>query len=313
MLNKSIRPLAISTDLKEIANLLSVCFADSMDEDGERYIEYLRRFSQAMFFTKMAERNPEKYSLPGEGFIYEDKGKLVGNITLSRVKYQNEMIYLISNVAVWPEYRGKGIAKELTRTALQYIESKGVKQVWLQVKQQNQTAIDLYTQFDFQAFMTRTTWMRKVPNIYLKEPEELSLRKRKKDEWEIQKKLLEKIYPVELTTAYGFEIASIQPILRNVIKDVLRSRITTHCAAEIDQQVGFASYELFPEQSYVNLWIAVPGVLEKRFLKLLIPAVHERIGKEIRVNYPEKECENCFREIGMQELNTLQWMRKYLI
>ena len=313
MLNKSIRPLNISTDLKEIANLLSVCFAESMDEDGERYIEYLRRFSQTMLFTKMAERNPEKYSLPGEGFIYGDKGKLVGNITLSWMKYQNEMIYLISNVAVRPEYRGKGIAKELTRTALQYIESKGVKQVWLQVKQENQTAIDLYTQFDFQAFMTRTTWMRKAPNIYLKKPEEISLRKRKKNEWEIQKKLLERTYPIELTTAYGFEIASIQPILRNVIKDVLRSRITTHWATEIDQQVGFASYELFPEQSYVNLWIAVLGVLEKRFLKLLIPAVHERIGKEIRVNYPEKECANCFREIGMQELNTLQWMRKYLI
>lgn len=312
MFNKSIRPLAVSTDLKEIANLLSVCFTDSMDEDGERYIEYLRRFSQSMLFTKIAERNPEKYSLPGEGFIYEDKGKLVGNITLSRMKYQDEMIYLISNVAVLPEYRGKGIAKELTRTALQYIECKGVNQVWLQVKQENQTAIDLYTQFDFQSFMTRTTWMRKAPNIYLKKPEEISLRKRKKNEWEIQKKLLERMYPAELTSAYGFEIASIQPVLRNVIKDVLRSRITTHWAVEIDQQVGFASYDLFPDQSYVNLWVAVPEVMEKRFLSMLIPAVHARIGKEIRVNYPEKECANCFREIGMRELNTLIWKRKYI-
>jgi len=311
MINKSIRPLNLSTDLKEIANLLFVCFSDSMDEDGKRYIEYLRRFSQSLLFTKMAERNPEKYSLPGEGFVYEDKGKLVGNITLSPMKCQDEMIYLISNVAVLPEYRGKGIAKTLTRTALQYIESKGVKQVWLQVKQENQTAIDLYTQFQFQSFMTRTTWIRKNTDL-LHQPQKIFLRKRKKDEWEIQQKLLERIYPAELTTAYGFEIASIQPRLRNVINDVLRSRITTHWVCEIDQQIGFVSYDLFPEQSYVNLWVAVSETMEEQFLEVLIPTVHYRIGKEVRVNYPENECSTCFREIGMQELNTLLWKRKYL-
>ncbi len=312
MINKSIRPLNLSTDLKEIANLLFVCFSDSMDEDGKRYIEYLRRFSQSLLFTKMAERNPEKYSLPGEGFIYEDMGKLVGNITLSPMKYQQEIIYLVSNVAVLPEYRGKGIAKALTKTALQYVESKGVKQVWLQVKQENQAAIDLYTQFQFQSFMTRTTWIRKNTNIFLQQPEKIFLRKRKKDEWEIQQKLLERIYPAELTTAYGFEIASIQPRLRNVINDVLRSRITTHWVCEIDQQIGFISYDLFPEQSYVNLWVAVPETMEEQFLEVLIPTVHYRIGKEVRVNYPENECSACFREIGMQELNTLLWKRKYL-
>ncbi len=312
MINKSIRPLNLSTDLKEIANLLFVCFSDSMDEDGKRYIEYLRRFSQSPLFTKMAERNPEKYSLPGEGFVYEDKGKLVGNITLSPMKCQDEMIYLISNVAVLPEHRGKGIAKTLTRTALQYIESKGVKQVWLQVKQENQAAIDLYTQFQFQSFMTRTTWIRKNANLFLHQPRKIFLRKRKKDEWEIQQKLLGRIYPAELTTAYGFEIASIQPRLRNVINDVLRSRITTHWACEIDQQIGFISYDLFPEQSYVNLWVAVPETMEEQFLEVLIPTVHYRIGKEVRVNYPENEYSTCFREIGMQELNTLLWKRKYL-
>jgi GNAT superfamily N-acetyltransferase len=283
-----------------------------MDEDGERYIDYLRRFSQALLFTRMAQRKPEKYALPGEGFIYEDNGKLIGNITLSTIKIHDETVYLISNVAVLPEYRGKGIAKSLTRTALQYIESKGVKQIWLQVKRDNQPAIDLYDQFSFQTFMTRTTWIRKRTSLFLIENKIPSIRKRKKSEWETQKRLLERTYPAELTSAYCFEIASIQPVLRNVIKDVLRSRITNHWAVEIDQQVGFASYELFPEQTYVNLWIAAPEAMEKRFLSLLIPAVHARIGKEIRVNYPEKEHADCFRAIGMQELNTLIWKRKYI-
>lgn len=312
MLNKSIRPINVTTDLKGIANLLYICFSNSMDEGGERYIDYLRRFSQALLFTRMAQRKPEKYALPGEGFIYEDNGKLIGNITLSTIKIHDETVYLISNVAVLPEYRGKGIAKSLTRTALQYIESKGVKQIWLQVKRDNQPAIDLYDQFSFQTFMTRTTWIRKRTSLFLIENKIPSIRKRKKSEWETQKRLLERTYPDELTTTYGFEIASFQPILKNVVKGILKDKITSHWVSEIDGFCGFVSYDIFPTQSYTNLWVAAPEEMEKTFLKILIPAAQKRIGNEVRVNYPEEQCADCFRELGMQELNTLYWKRTYL-
>ena len=312
MINKKIRPLKISTDLKQIASLLEVCFSDSMDEDGKRYIAYLREFSQTILFTKIAEKNPEMYSLPAEGFVYEEKEKLVGNITLSPMKYGDEIVYLISNVGVLPEYREKGIAKLLTKTALEYIMCQGVRQTWLQVKQENHAAIELYRQFQFQSFMTRTTWIGKRENLFLKKFDEYSLRKRKKEEWKTQKKLLERVYPGELTATYGFEIASMQPKIKNFVKNFLRGRITNHWAAEVNRQVGFVSYDLFPDQNYVNLWLGVPQPLEAQFIHILIPAVQARICNEIRVNYPEKECSDCFLAVGMQELNTLIWKRRYL-
>ncbi|HOJ01970.1 MAG TPA: GNAT family N-acetyltransferase [Anaerolineaceae bacterium] len=313
MMNKSIRPLHVATDLYQIADLLSICFSDSMDEDGERYIAYLRQFSQSLLFTKIAERYPEKYSLPGEGFVYEDGGRVVGNITLSPMKFEDETVYLISNVAVEPEHRGRGIAKLLTQTALRYVECKGVKQVWLQVKQGNQAAIKLYDQLDFQSFMVRTTWMRKKTNVFLKRPEKFALRKRKKGEWKIQRELLESTYPVELTAAYEFEIASVQPNLKRTIRDFFLSRVTLHWAAEINEQLGFVSYASLQDQSYVNLWIAAPVGYEQQFLKTLVPAVQARLGKEVRLNYPQHEYGDCFHELGMQELNTLVWKRKYLV
>ncbi len=312
MINKKIRPLKISTDLRQIAALLEICFFDSMDEDGKRYIAYLREFSQTILFTKIAEKNPEKYSLPAEGFVYEEKGKLIGNITLSPMKYGDEIVYLISNVGVLPDHRGKGIAKLLTKTALEYIECQGVRQIWLQVKQENQAAVDLYRQFQFQPFMTRTTWIGKRENLFLKKYDEYSLRKRKKEEWKVQKELLERIYPGELTATYGFETTSMQPKLHNFVKNFVRGRITNHWALSIDQQIGFVSYDLFPDQNYVNLWLAVPQELEQKFIQIMLPTVQARIFNEIRVNYPEKECSECFLASGMQELNTLQWMRVYL-
>ncbi len=312
MFNKKIRPFQLSTDLKQLADLLQNCFADSMDEDGERYITYLREFSQTVLFTKIAERNPEKYSLPSEGFVYEEKGKVVGNITLSPMKHGEDIVYLISNVGVLPQYREKGIANLLTKTALEYIECQGVKQVWLQVKQDNFVAIELYRKFQFQPFMTRTTWVGKKSSIFLKKPEQFILRKRKKEEWEIQKALLKRLYPGELTATYGFEIASLQPNLKNFVNNFLRGRITYHWATDIDQQPGYISYDLFPDQTYINLWLAVPQNLEAQFIKVLIPAIQARLFNEIRVNYPEKECADYFLAVGMQELNTLVWKRRYL-
>ena len=312
MIKPFIRPLRISTDLGVIAELLSVCFSDSMDEDGERYIAYLHDFAQSAFFTKLAERNPEKYSLPAEGFVYEENGKLIGNVTLSPMKYQGGTVYLISNVAVHPDYRGKGIATLLTKTSLQYLECKGIKQVWLQVKKENQAALALYDRFHFQSFMTRTTWIRKSSNIFLKKPANITLRRVRKEEFDSQKMLMERIYPAELTAAYGFEVASTQPLLKKWIKSIVQNRLRFHWTAEQEGQVGFASYDLFPEQSYVNLWVTAPAGWEESFYRAMIPAVQAKVGKEIRVNFPEKEFEDCFHEIGMQELNTLIWQKRQI-
>ena len=105
MFDPSIRPINLNTDLDGLADLLYLSFSDARDADGERYIAYLRRISQAALFTEIAKRNPEKYSLPGEGFVYEEDGRLLGNITLSRFELGAETVYLISNVAVNPEDR----------------------------------------------------------------------------------------------------------------------------------------------------------------------------------------------------------------
>ncbi|NMC46994.1 MAG: GNAT family N-acetyltransferase [Chloroflexi bacterium] len=315
MIDKNIRPISVTSDLKSIANLLYECFQEAMDEDGERYISYLRRISETPLFAKIAQRNPEKYSLPGEGFVYKERDKVIGNITLSLLKAKHEFVYVISNVAVRPDARGRGIAKALTETALRYIESKGVRETWLQVKNDNQAALRLYDDFGFETFMTRTTWAQKKANtLFLKETN-TTVHKRKKADWSTQRDQFAALHPAELTASFGFEIASFQPSLKQFIIDSLHDRIKVHWMDELGEAKGFISYELIPYQTYANLWLAVPQEksAESHFLRTLIPFANSRLGKEIRVNYPAGRAEESFGVIGMHPLNTLHWKKRKII
>ncbi|HAF61218.1 MAG TPA: hypothetical protein DCK95_02705 [Anaerolineaceae bacterium] len=312
MFNSSIRPIDVSTDLNGLADLLYTSFSDARDIDGERYIAYLRRFSQAALFAEIAKRKPEKYSLPGEGFVYEEGGRIIGNITLSSFELGKERIYLISNVAVNPDQRGKGIAKALTQTALHYIESQGVRQVWLQVKQQNPTAIHLYETFGFDTFMTRTTWMGEKQHAFLQQQNGSSIRKRKRSDWEDQKKQFEQLYPLELTCTYGFDVDSMRPELKNVLRDFIRNKISMHWVLEMEGNRGFISYDLYPYQTHTNLWLTAPEAMLEESIRKLVPFAYKRIGMEVRLNLPAELGAQACVDIGLTALNTLLWQRKYL-
>lgn len=56
----------------------------------------------------------------------------------------------ITNVAVFPAFRGQGAAKELVQTLLEHCKARALSFVTLEVRAANEAAIALYSQFDFQ-------------------------------------------------------------------------------------------------------------------------------------------------------------------
>lgn len=61
---------------------------------------------------------------------------------------------LVISMYVLPEYRNKGIAKELLQTLFNKLAEKGVQQVRLFVETQNEQAIGLYTSLGFKTVAT---------------------------------------------------------------------------------------------------------------------------------------------------------------
>ena len=79
------------------------------------------------------------------------------------------------NLAVFPEYRRKGIGEQLVLTLVEKLKGNDVYSLTLEVRASNESAIALYTKLGF-------TQVGRRPNYY-KNPKEDALILRK--EWEV--------------------------------------------------------------------------------------------------------------------------------
>lgn len=81
------------------------------------------------------------------GYIWEEDGKPVGLITVSRRGTTDS--WIIGNIAVLPEYRRRGIARKLVQAALEFIRERGRNMVILDVIAENLPAYKLYESLGF--------------------------------------------------------------------------------------------------------------------------------------------------------------------
>lgn len=137
------RPINLGRDVRPVLALLNLSFGPVRDRQG-RVVSDRFSLSQSAPFARrlgMASRG----FIPG--FVWEESGRIVGNVTLLESPIHGR--YLIANVAVHPEFRRRGIARGLMYEALAHIESWHGHQVYLQVESDNAAAIDLYHSLAF--------------------------------------------------------------------------------------------------------------------------------------------------------------------
>ncbi len=151
-----LRAVHLRHDLTAIADLIEVCFAASLDATGRSAIHEMRALSRMgpllWLLARLGQGIPGLY-----GFVWVERGRLVGNVTVTPAGYGNG--WMIANVAVLPDYRRRGIARQLMHAALAFVEERGAFAV-LQVDADNDSARALYTGLGFQVQRTFTRWRR---------------------------------------------------------------------------------------------------------------------------------------------------------
>lgn len=107
------------------------------------------------WFQHVLEENKQK---EGRIFIAEVDGKAVGFISL-RIELKGEQILLpdiksvlISDFIIHPEFRGKGIGKQLLQKAEEYAKEKNIKYIKLSVFAANTNAKDIYKNLGFKEY-----------------------------------------------------------------------------------------------------------------------------------------------------------------
>lgn len=78
-------------------------------------------------------------------FIQEEEQELVGYLVIHQLFDQGEVI----NVAVAPTYKGQKVAYQLFQAALKELAAKGLTSLFLEVRENNQPALNLYRKLGF--------------------------------------------------------------------------------------------------------------------------------------------------------------------
>ena len=180
--DEGIRRFAMRRDLRQLANLIQLTFRSELDQTGSSIVAEMRRLANIGPLLWLLDASPALSPFMG-GYVWIANGQLAGNVTLSLESGRRDL-WTISNVAVHPDFRGRGIARQLIEAAIQETRHKGAQLVVLEVQTDNLQAQRLYRELGFQVYDTVAElclpahkWAEQT------EPASLALRKRRPDDW----------------------------------------------------------------------------------------------------------------------------------
>ncbi|MDX1377337.1 MAG: GNAT family N-acetyltransferase [Anaerolineales bacterium] len=312
----NMRPMSMFRDLPAVADLIELCFADSMDRDGRRYIADMRRASHDNSFLKWASNMTENASLPLTGFVWEENERIIGNASLIPFRDRGKRIYLIANIAVHPDFRRRGIGRILTQRAMQYGWDKRSSALWLHVRDDNPGAIKLYEDLGFQEVVRRTTWTAKPDSLLPRLENDIQIVPRHSRFWPQQRNWLRRLHPDTLGWYRSFNFNSLQPGFLNWLYRVIMDSHIKQWAAVRDDQL-LATLAFTPVSGRSDSLIAATPTpqqgdeLHAQALTQLLIHVRRVMSRrtKLSLDYPGGEMTETFISAGYTERRTLLWMR----
>lgn len=312
-----LRAFDIRRDLTEVADLVERCFADTLDPDGQQYLRRMRSAARNSRFMQWASVVEEKVSMPLSGYVWEENGRVVGNLTLIPFNARGTRNYLIANVAVQPDYRRQGIARSLTATAIEHARRRGAPAAWLHVRDDNLGAVRLYQELEFEEIARRTTWVN-GPQKPEGEPAaekpwmgDVNVTMRRAQHWPQQRAWMEKTYPAELTWHLFLKPNELNPGLWGAFHRFLSGTyIWQWSALHAEQLLGVLAYQTTP--SYADsLWLAASTENEEVAAHALLSYARKHLPphRPLSLDYPAGRAVQAIQSAGFQVHQTLIWMK----
>ncbi len=315
--SSQLRPFDVRKDLNAVADLIETCFADTLDEDGRRYVNQMHAAARNLGYLRWALAVAENAPMPFSGFVWEENGYLAGNLSLIPYKYQDKRCCLIANVAVDPAYRRKGIARSLTNSAIEHARKRGIDEIWLHVRSENESAMIMYQSLGFVERAQRTTWeikprsQNRVASQTNTEPTDLSISRPQRRYWDQYRRWLRDIYPPELTWHQPFHLTALQPgLLGSVYRFFTGRHIRQWAAQQGQRHIGILTWQ--PHTKHADhLWLASSADNEERVIAALLPVARRQLARRRRIilDYPAGRAILALHDQGFRIQQTLIWMR----
>ena len=302
-----LRQLNILCDLSKVADLVELCFHQNMDSEGKSYLRQMRHASKKSQFLSWTSN-----SVPLKGYVWAEKNKIIGNISIIPFQKTGKKIFLLANVAVHPDHRRKGIAKALTEKGLEYARQHGAKSIWVHVKDDNPTAIKLYENLGFQERTSRTTWVANAKIHPSQAKTHVKITSPSACFWEREYHWLTQNYPEEIRWYRMPNWKNFKPGMKYFFYKFFVESDNYQWIIQKDGKLEAAliATRIYASRSYI--WLATAQKTDSLSLTHLL--LHARLHlsakkRKLYLNYPANQSTTALQNAGFTPLRTLIWMK----
>ena len=309
-----LRPFDPRRDMQAVADLIELGFSDTLDEDGQRYLSQMR--AAANSYNSLHWLGIAGYfsSYSMSGFVWEEDGRVVGNLSMIPYLINARRCYLIANVVVSPAYRRRGIGYALTARAIEQARSMGSPTTWLHVREENSGAINLYQSLGFIERARRTTWQAQGEAPRPRYPDHITITTRRNKDWAQQRNWLRENYPAELLWNLPLNLHALQPgILGSFSRFFNDASIDQWSIFNYDQLAGVTAWQSVLGNTNA-IWLAAPKNVDDAVLQALLLHTRRNIStrRPLMLDYPAGQSAAAIEAAGFRAHQTLIWMEKKL-
>jgi ribosomal-protein-alanine N-acetyltransferase len=303
----NLRPLNVLHDLPQVADLIEICFHKSMDSDDQSYVREMRRAGRDTSWLRSIEKSS---SMPLNGYVWEEGGKIIGNASLILFRQQKRKIYMVANVAVHPESRRRGIGKAVTEQVMNQARQHGADEIWLNARDDNPDALDMYMDLGFTEHSRRTQWFSDSLPTVAEDYADIRIEPRHKRFWSTQLAWLTRLHPNELAWYRAWNFKGLAPGLWNWLYLMFVNVNLRQWAAVRAYQLQAVLSWVPSSSHYDPLWLALgPESTLESVTTLLVHARRELAERKFSLEHPSGAVDKYIRAAGFTSQRTLIWMR----
>lgn len=308
------RPINLNKDVPQVVKLLELVFGHRLEGSEQRLFSSEVGLTQPAFLWRL---NPAANKL-GLGYVWEENGRIIGNATLLTTRTPGR--YLVVNVAVHPDFRRRGIARDLMESLASLVKARGGHKILLQVVKDNTAAVDLYRSLNYATLGSITTWRCATQRLRQLEPDgpnqaEPAIDELPRHDWQQAYQLDVTALPIDLNWPEPLPEDAYKQGAWRQLENFLNGRrsevwITHNQANQLTGLVGIWSEWGQPHQMALRIHPALRGQLERPLLAKAIRRVSYLSTRNVRIDHPDDDqlTSQLLQEANFQPRRTLTHM-----